>query len=56
VKNFPHLMRAAKGKLGNDLVVQTPYGDSGHTTFFIKSERITQVRPGDRGARRSARS
>jgi carbamoylphosphate synthase large subunit len=39
VKNFEHLMQvAAKGKLGNDLVVQTPYGDSGHTTFFIKTE------------------
>ena len=24
--------------LGTDLVVQTPYGDSGKTTFFIKSE------------------
>ncbi|MCZ6828083.1 MAG: biotin carboxylase, partial [Gammaproteobacteria bacterium] len=24
--------------LGNDLVVQTPYGDSGQTTFFIKEE------------------
>ena len=24
--------------LGGDLVVQTPYGDSGRTTFFIKSE------------------
>lgn len=39
VKNFEHLMQvAAKGKLGNDLVVQTPYGDSGHTTFFIKTQ------------------
>ncbi len=39
VKNFDHLMQvAAKGKLGNDLVVQTPYGDSGHTTFFIKTK------------------
>ena len=25
--------------LGTDLVVQTPYGDSGKTTFFIKSEK-----------------
>jgi biotin carboxylase len=25
--------------LGGDLVVQTPYGDSGKTTFFIKSEQ-----------------
>jgi carbamoylphosphate synthase large subunit len=41
VKNFEHLMQvAAKGKLGNDLVVQTPYGDSGHTTFFIKTESV----------------
>ncbi len=38
VKSFEHLLAVAqKGKLGNDLVVQTPYGDSGHTTFFIKS-------------------
>ena len=28
---------AKKAKLGSDLVVQTPYGDSGRTTFFIKS-------------------
>lgn len=39
VKNYAHLLQlAAKGKLGSDLVVQTPYGDSGHTTFFIKNE------------------
>ncbi|HEY7749555.1 MAG TPA: biotin carboxylase [Aestuariivirgaceae bacterium] len=29
---------ASKARLGKDLVVQTPYGDSGRTTFFIKSE------------------
>lgn len=29
---------AAKAKLGQDLVVQTPYGDSGKTTFFISSQ------------------
>jgi hypothetical protein len=29
---------AEKAKLGRDLVVQTPYGDSGRTTFFIKTE------------------
>lgn len=29
---------ARKHNLGNNLVVQTPYGDSGRTTFFIKSE------------------
>jgi biotin carboxylase len=30
-------LAAAKG-LGSDLVVQTPYGDSGKTTFFIAAE------------------
>jgi len=25
-------------KLGSDLVIQTPYGDSGRTTFFVSSE------------------
>ncbi len=29
---------AAKAKLGDDLVLQSAYGDSGHTTFFINSE------------------
>ena len=29
---------AAKARLGDDLVVQTPYGDSGKTTFFISCE------------------
>ena len=28
----------SRRELGGDLVVQTPYGDSGKTTFFIKSE------------------
>jgi len=38
-KNYAELMKLAeKGKLGSDLVVQTPYGDSGRTTFFIKSK------------------
>jgi hypothetical protein len=32
------LTAAAGGELGSDLVVQTPYGDSGKTTFFISSE------------------
>ncbi len=37
--SFKELMSAAKkAKLGDDLVVQTPYGDSGRTTFFITSE------------------
>jgi hypothetical protein len=38
-KSYAELMAlASKAKLGPDLVVQTPYGDSGRTTFFIKSE------------------
>jgi D-alanine-D-alanine ligase-like ATP-grasp enzyme len=35
VKNYEHL-RSVSASLGTDLVVQTPFGDSGHTTFFIK--------------------
>ncbi|MDN5794708.1 MAG: biotin carboxylase [Intrasporangium sp.] len=30
--------QAEDAGLGTDLVVQTPYGDSGKTTFFVKSE------------------
>ena len=37
VNGYGHLNQVAK-PLGTDLVVQTPFGDSGHTTFFIKSE------------------
>lgn len=37
VKNYKHL-REISGHLGNDLVIQTPFGDSGHTTFFISNE------------------
>ncbi len=37
VKNYKHLCEISK-KLGNDLVIQTPFGDSGHTTFFISNE------------------
>ncbi len=33
------LDRARAGGLGDDLVVQAPYGDSGRTTFFIRGER-----------------
>lgn len=37
---YKELCKVAKAaKLGTDLVVQTPYGDSGRTTFFIKSEQ-----------------
>jgi hypothetical protein len=38
VKSYGHLISLTKAKLGNDLVVQTPFGDSGHTTFFISNE------------------
>ncbi len=30
---------SAKSKLGDNLVVQTPYGDSGKTTFFIRNQQ-----------------
>ena len=33
------LALAQSARLGDDLVVQTPYGDSGKTTFFIRSQR-----------------
>lgn len=39
VSSYASLLELAKSnRLGDDLVVQTPFGDSGHTTFFIKSE------------------
>ncbi len=37
VKDYAHLQKVSK-KLGDDLVIQTPFGDSGHTTFFISNE------------------
>lgn len=38
-KSYEELSNLADGAgLGSDLVVQTPYGDSGKTTFFIKEE------------------
>lgn len=37
VKGYEHLREVSK-QLGNDLVIQTPFGDSGHTTFFISDE------------------
>ncbi|RMA58985.1 biotin carboxylase [Ulvibacter antarcticus] len=37
VKDYAHLNKVSK-KLGTDLVIQTPFGDSGHTTFFISNE------------------
>jgi biotin carboxylase len=37
---YDELLRlAAEAGLGDDLVVQTPYGDSGQTTFFIAERR-----------------
>jgi hypothetical protein len=37
--DYPELLRlAGEAGLGTDLVVQTPYGDSGQTTFFIGNE------------------
>ncbi len=38
VKDFKHLRSVSK-KLGDHLVIQTPFGDSGHTTFFISNEK-----------------
>ncbi len=39
VNSWDTLVRAAADAgLGTDLVVQTPYGDSGKTTFFVASE------------------
>ena len=37
VKSYKHLCEVSK-HLSTDLVIQTPYGDSGHTTFFITDE------------------
>lgn len=37
VKDYAHLTKISR-KLGNDLVIQLPFGDSGHTTFFISNE------------------
>ncbi len=37
VGSYKELRKAAR-KLGDDLVIQTPFGDSGHTTFFISTE------------------
>jgi glutathione synthase/RimK-type ligase-like ATP-grasp enzyme len=41
VNNYKHLCEVSE-KLGTDLVVQTPFGDSGHTTFFITNEEEYQ--------------
>ena len=39
IESFEHLGEVAEeAGLGTDLVLQSAYGDSGHTTFFINSE------------------
>ncbi len=38
VLSYKHLSEISI-QLGTDLVIQTPYGDSGHTTFFISNEK-----------------
>jgi biotin carboxylase len=39
VRSYAQLRHlAAEAGLGKHLVVQSPYGDSGHTTFFVSSE------------------
>jgi D-alanine-D-alanine ligase-like ATP-grasp enzyme len=39
VDSFQNLMQIAeRANLGRDLVIQSAFGDSGHTTFFIASE------------------
>jgi hypothetical protein len=37
VKSYEHLCKVSK-HLGTDLVIQLPFGDSGHTTYFITNE------------------
>ncbi len=38
IKDWDHLQEVAK-PVGSDLVLQSAFGDSGHTTFFIKSKK-----------------
>ncbi|MEL4456261.1 biotin carboxylase [Lutimonas vermicola] len=38
VQDYKHLTKISEA-LGSDLVIQTPFGDSGHTTFFISNEK-----------------
>ena len=46
--SYDELMALAESAgLGDDLVVQTPYGDSGKTTFFIRGERDWDKNAGD---------
>jgi hypothetical protein len=46
--SYPELLElAATAGLGDDLVVQTPYGDSGKTTFFVRGERDWNASAGE---------
>ena len=39
IKDYKHLREVSKkAGIGDDLVLQSAFGDSGHTTFFVKSE------------------
>ena len=38
IESWEHLKKVAK-PIGTDMVLQSAFGDSGHTTFFIKTER-----------------
>lgn len=39
IEDYDHLKEVCdKAKIGHDVVLQSAFGDSGHTTFFIKSE------------------
>ena len=54
-KSYEELLALAdEAGLGHDLVVQTPYGDSGKTTFFVKS-RADWDRTPTRSSPRSSR-
>ena len=54
VKDWSDLQRlATRAGIGTDLVLQSAFGDSGHTTFFIQIEsRFRQARARDRRAGR----
>ncbi len=48
VEDWPDVVAAAQDAgLGTDLVLQTPYGDSGKTTFFLTSEADWERSKGD---------
>ncbi len=52
VGNWGDLRKAAEAAgLGDDLVVQTAFGDSGHTTFFIRTESDYRKHSGEIGAK-----